>query len=160
MHVQVSGNTNVSNHDPDILTSNIFRGHSFVGHRAIPHYPSQGLTQRVRGGRDVIEQPDLSKISHLTEVKSKKLVVYRTRGKVKKPDLTWDTEPGINLLDFLSAQRCFLQERLQLDPSRLRPFVGKPGGRPDCSRDRAQTLGFEVVHGCLFALALAHADKL
>src|SRR5262249_53958885 len=59
---------------------------------------------------------------------------------------TLGPEPRINVLDFLSGQPCFLQKRLQLNPSRLRPFVGKPRGRSGCSGDRAETLWFEVVH--------------
>jgi hypothetical protein len=83
-------------------------------------------------------------------VKSKILVVQRSRGEVQKSDLTLGTEPGTNVLDFLPGQPRFLQKRLRLDPSRLGPFEGKPRGRPGCNRDSTEMLGFEVVHGFAF----------
>jgi len=144
----VSAKTNMIKYDPNIFASKISWRHALIDHRAVPRHPPQGLTQSVRGSRDVIEEPKLLRFSELlTEVKSKKLVLQRARGEVQKPDLTFDTEAGISILDMLFGQPGLLQKRLWLDPSRLRPFAGKARDHPGCSRDRAETLWFEVVHG-------------
>src|SRR5215475_1176010 len=96
MPIEMSGNTNVFNRDPDVFAFMIFHGEAFIGHRDVPGQPSQGLTQSARRSRGVIDQPEPSNFSLLTEVKSKILVLQRSRGDIEKPDLRWDTEPGIN----------------------------------------------------------------
>ena len=111
MSIQVSGNTYVIEYDPDVTASKIFWGHAFVDHRDVPRDPSQSLTQSLGGSRNVIDQSQISKFSHLTEVKSKIPVLQRARGEIQKPDLTLDTESRINILDLLSGQPCFLQKR-------------------------------------------------
>src|SRR5215831_9544706 len=101
MPIQMPSNTNVISRDPDIFAFKVFCGDAFIDNRDVPGDPSQGLTHRLRGSRDVIEQPKPSQFRLLTEVKSEILILQRARGEVQKPDLRLGAEPGMNVFDLL-----------------------------------------------------------
>src|SRR5262249_2843196 len=90
MAIPRPANNNVRTHQPDIFAFKVFYGHAFIDDRGVPSGPSQGLTQSLRGSRGVIDLPVLSKVSLLTEVKSKIFVLQCARGEIQKPHLTLD----------------------------------------------------------------------
>ena len=62
MPIQVSADADIVERYANISAIDIFQGYTFIDDRAVSRRSLQSLTQYFRGGGDIIEQSDLSKI--------------------------------------------------------------------------------------------------
>src|SRR6267154_6003555 len=95
----MTGNTDVIERDLDIFAFQIFHGYALIDHRAVPRGAPQGLSQRFRGGRNIIEPPQFSKIDGLSKVKSEQFVGQGVRDEIEKADLMSDIETSVTITD-------------------------------------------------------------
>src|SRR5215831_17533036 len=91
------------------------QGNALIDDRAVALGSTKGITQKLAGTHDVVEQPDLAKIIVARQMKSEKTILQRVRDELKKFDLTLRREPNIIIFDLPTGHPGLLHQRRHVD---------------------------------------------
>src|SRR6476646_2079899 len=132
--------------DPYPLSLTQPESNTFVDDRAVAHPPLQSLAKRVRRSQDVIKQSSHTKIEFLSEVKPETIVLERCCSQLKKPDMTFDGETGARIIDLLTRQTGFPQQRFYFNTLLFRTPTGKPSEDSHGTRKSVEVFAVGIAH--------------
>ena len=162
MPIQMPANADIAeNHSDPIVIFHIFQGNAFIDDRCVSRRLLQGLAQRFRRRRDVVEQASLSVVGRLCEVEAKKIVSQGAGGQINKADLIPDVEAHARIINLLLCDTRLFQEWVDINASRSCLRARKPRDAPHGAWKGAKTLYFHIVLSAyhLLTVLLASADS-
>ena len=104
----------------------VFQDEGLIGDPTIPRSALKRRSERVRGGKDVVQQPYVSAIELCRQRQSQSVITERLGSGIQEGDLTLHCDTIVGIADLLLCQAGAQEHRLQVDLRTPQTIRGKP----------------------------------
>src|SRR5215471_1682006 len=158
----MSGNTGVAQGDREIADFKTFQYDACIDDRTVALGAIQRVAERLRGGGNVVEQPDKPDVRIARQSEAEEWIVQCFGRKLQKPDLARNADPNVFPVDLTGRQTGASQQRLEHNARLAQAYCRQSRRHAQCVRLQVKvchpgsTLGLTRLSNRSAATSSAH----